>query len=183
MTTASQQPKTYLQIASEWGVILGVAACVAVFATLFSIYKPVMMLLAIAGYVAVPVIAWRMLKSTALRTPQMPTASVLWRTGTLAFTAGALIAALAVFIVFKWVDPGFIGRLFDDVMKMYDALGTADAAGKAESLRQMMASGLPSPAQMAMQIFVFMVLSGSVLSIIVSAILRRRASRPTPPNF
>lgn len=185
MKPFSDQPRTYLQVASEWGLFIGIAACVAVFATLFSIYKPYLMIPAIAGYVAVPVLAWRMLKGTFIATDATASTSILWRTGTLAFSAGGLITALVVFIVFKWIDPGFVARMFDDVMKMYSSLDTPDAAEKLDQLRQIAEQGLPTSAQMAMQIFVFTVLSGSVLSLIIAAILRARANafRSTPPKY
>lgn len=184
MITTSQKPKTYLQIASFWGLFIGIACCVAIFSSCFSLYNPTIFILAIIAYVAVPVIAWRMLSSVMSATQGTAPLATLWRTGTVAFAAGGLILSLAVLIYFKWIDPDLITRMCEDVIKMYNSLGTSEAIEKANELKYVYEStGLPSPAEMAMQFFTFTFLSGTVLSLIYAAILSRRANRyrNTPP--
>lgn len=185
MKTFSNQPKTYLQVASEWGALIGIACCVAVFSTLFSIQHTILLFIAIAGFVAVPVITWRMFNRLMTLSGGTSPLSALWRTGTLAFTAGGLILFLVVFIVFKWLDPDFIARMFADVIRMYKALGTPEALSKVSTLEEIYSTGLPTSFQMAMQLFVFTILSGTVLSLLLAAIIRRRAAnfRITPPPF
>ncbi|MBD5213848.1 MAG: DUF4199 domain-containing protein [Bacteroidales bacterium] len=180
------QPSAFLQIAARFGLFIGIAAAVAMFATLYSIDTPMLMILAIIGFVGVPVILWRALSKVMDLTAGTASFAHLWRTGTLAMSAGGLILAIISFVILKWIDPDFMSGMIEQINEAYTKLGTPEATEKlAEINKAIEENGFPTSAELSLQLFVSTVLSGSVVSIAMAAFLRARANRfrNTPPAF
>ena len=180
------QPSASLQTAARCGLLTGIAAAVAIAATFYSFGRPLMLVIAVAGYVGVPVILWRALSSVMGRTDGEASFAHLWRTGTLTMAAGGLVLAILAFVFLKWIDPGFLAGLIEHINRIYTDLGTAEATEKlAELNRTIRENGMPTAAGVALQMFVSTVLSGTIAAIVMAALLRARAGRyrNTPPAF
>lgn len=186
MNQSPLHPSTYLQIAARSGIFIGTAAAVASLCTLYSMGTPWLLFFAIIGFVGVPYILWRTLYSVMNITEGEAPFAILWRTGTLCMTAGALILAIITFVDFRWIDSDYINRMLEEATKILSAKNTPEATQQLADLKKAIAEqGVPGASQVAMQFFVTTVLSGTILAAIIAGILRTRAVkfRNTPPSF
>lgn len=186
MDNTSNQSATFLRIAARYGLFVGISGAIAIFATLYSYDSIILSIIALLGYVGVPCILWRALTNVMNQTSGNATFIHLWRTGTLTMAAGGLVLAITSFIFFKWIDPDVFNEMFEKLTSIYSHSDNKEALDKLTHIQEIInQNGLPSAGELSIQMFVSTVLSGTVLSVIMAAIISRRANRyrNTPPAF
>lgn len=175
--------KTVYRRGAEDGLIMGPLMAFILVMGAASSYVPVLSLLSLLGMVAVPSVMYIMLARTWLRSNMSATFSALWLQGICTFFFGGLIMGLLVFVALRWVWPSFI---FDQIDQLTEILGSSsdpEARDWLTAINTARAKGLiPSPAQVVVQLIYIVVFSGSLLSMILSAVVRMRR-RSVPPPF
>ena len=131
--------------------------------------------------VAVPVIIYFLLRRSYRSDNCRSMFSALWLHGICIFFFGSLLMALTAYIYLRFIDPTYIVTLVDTAHDMYVETNTPEAQQMAAILQRVKDSHmLPTTGEIAVQIIWAGVFSGSMLSMIMAAIVRA-TTRPTPP--
>ncbi len=168
---------------AENGLVMGPLMAVVVILMGATGYVSLLGVPAIFGLMAVPCVAYIMLARSYREDDGRSTFSALWLQGICAFFFGGMLMAVAVFVALRWVWPGFI----TEQMRMMGELLAQQSGAEAEQLarvfRKSVESGnVPSPIDIALELIYVVVFTGSLLSMLLSLIIRSRR-RTTPPKF
>lgn len=132
--------------------------------------------------IAVPVIIYILLRRSYREDNFTSDFSALWLHGICIFFFGCTIMALTVFIYLRFVNPAFFADTIAMLLDMADKTGMPSDS---ESLILLNAvqknNAYPTAGQSAMQMLMSGVFSGSILSMIITLIVKSTARRPTPP--
>lgn len=179
----TETPKTLYRRGAEDGLIMGPLMALILMMGAASSYFPVLMLLSFAGMIAVPSLMYFMLARTWFRSNMTSTFSALWLQGICTFFFGGLIMGLLVFVALRWVWPSFIFDQLDMLNQILSSSTDPEARNWLRALDNARAEGMiPTPAEVVVELIYIVVFSGSLLSMILSAVVRMRR-RPTPPPF
>ncbi len=128
----------------------------------------IVLLMALA--VPVPVYTYITLRKGFVQNGYFYTFSEVWTHGIVLFLCGTLILAATMVAYMTWINPNFINELCQIAITAYRQI---DKETIASGLELMMKEGaLPSPLSMAWSMITFGVFSGSILSLILSPIIR-----------
>lgn len=122
---------------------------------------------------AVPVAAYVMMRRGFRLYPAQRQFATLWMHGIIIFICGSLIMAAGIYAYCRLIDPGFIPRMFDLTGQLLAQMPDASMAQMGEQFGQLAEQGLtPTPIQMAFSYLWLGSFSGSMLSMLLAAILR-----------
>lgn len=133
---------------------------------------PAMILLAV-----VPVLTWFFMRRTHIAAHGMTVFSALWMQGITMFGCAALIFGLASFAYLKWGDPEFVANLLTTAAGYYESID--DPTGEAEQMAHELESivshkAVPSAGSIVLAWMWLIVFSGSLLSMLVAAVVKMR---------
>lgn len=151
------------------------------FASAFALEVPGLGILSTCLIIAVPFIIFVAIRRTWQRDGGMSTFSALWMQGIMTFLCGGLLSGVIAFAYLKWINPGWLA---EQVRAMADIYAQIDGGAiVADTLEKMLERGLlPSSIQMVFQMLWLEIFTGSVLSLIVTAIVRIRKPRTRKQN-
>ena len=175
----NDRPTSVYRRGADDGLYLGPLMALAVVLTGATAYVAWLALPAIAALVAVPALVYVRLRRSYLADPMRGTLSALWLEGICAFFLGGLVMALVAYAGMRWVCPTFIPDQFRMVIEVYSSAPGEGAREMAATLQRAVdARMLPTPVEMALELLYVAVFSGSLLSVVLAAVIRRR---PVPP--
>lgn len=135
----------------------------------------------IAMVLAVPVVIYFFLRKTYLADGCTGSFSALWLHGICIFFFGSLLLSLTAYVYMRLIHPAFIPEVLETARETYDSLGTDDGHSMAHMIKQVQDNRLyPTPGAVALEIIWLAVFTGSLLSMLVSLIVRSVNRRPTP---
>lgn len=173
LQSMNQTTESVYVIGARGGLVLGPVMVLAVFMIGAAVYAPFWGLPSLVACVAVPVIAYFIIGSAFRRNPSY-SFSALWLTGICSFFFGALIMGAAVAAALRWWQPDFMHYMVNQVVDIYSNIPDPDARTLAETLRKLSdANALPTPVDCALELIYAAVFSGSLLSMVYAAIVRR----------
>lgn len=132
---------------------------------------------ALALMAAVPVMTWFFLRRTHIAAHGMTVFSALWMQGITTFGCAALIFGLAAFAYLKWVDPDFIATVISTAAGYYESIDdpTGEAAAMAGELEAIVRNNAVPPSGSIVLAWMWLIVfSGSLLSMLVTAIVKMR---------
>ncbi len=160
------------------GFIFGVMLCVMFFAGVFSVSAPVLSVVALIIFIAVPFVIYTFLRRayiTDLYTTQL---SSLWMQGIMTFICGSLIAGLVAVVYLKWINPDFIADRLQEAIDFYSGSGWQQGEEMADLLKNMVkAHVVPTPIQIVIEMIWLGVFSGSLLSLLMAVLVRARGEK------
>lgn len=170
MTTPEKLTNPYRQGADD-GVLMGVYLTALFFASVFALGRPLVGGIATVMILAVPVMLFMLLRRTWRRDRGMTLFSGLWMQGIMTFLCGGLLSGVVAFVYLKWINPGWLA---EQVRAMVDLYRSIDGGALiADTLETMLTRGLlPSAIQMVIQMLWLEIFTGSILSLIVTALVR-----------
>lgn len=178
----NDKPRSVYARGAEDGLVLGPLLSLAIVLVGVTVYRPWAFFPAVAAMVAVPVVTWLRLRRGHAEDSGRSTLSALWLQGICGFFFGGLIMALVAYAGMRWVCPSFIADQFRTVIDAYSSIDTPEATQLADTLRRAVeARALPTPIEVALETLYGVVFTGSILSVILAAIVRR--AHKTPPPF
>jgi hypothetical protein len=185
---SSEQPKTFMTRAANDGAILGIIMSLIVVFMAYGTHNGLFVVIALVLMIAVPYLTYRFLKQAYLDNRPRPSFSLLWMQGINTFLCGGLILALTIFVCLRFVFPDFIVDQVQNSIDIYRSFGNPDMNEIADALQTMQDQKLlPTPISVAMTFMFMAVFTGSILSVLVSLIVRATtkddAGEPTPPPF
>ena len=177
-------PSPYRRGAAQ-GLFFGIYLSILFLASVYSVSYPLMGLVGMLLVLGVPFYIYRCLRATFVADGGLTPFSSLWMQGIMVFLCGALIQGVVAVIYLKWVDPTFIITQLRTVISFYDGMPSPEAKEMAKVLSNMIEANLvPSAASMVVEMIFLSVFSGSLLSLLMSALARiGRVKRPptAPP--
>ncbi len=175
-------PRSVYLRGAEDGLKMGPLLALTVVFIGMAYYTPWLFLPALVGIIAVPSLTYILLTRSFIEDERRSSLSALWLHGICAFFFGGLFMALVAYIGMRWVKPSFIADQFRTVIEVYSSAPSADARDFAAALQKAVdARALPTPIEMALELLYGAVLTGSILSLILSLIIRRRRNVTPPP--
>lgn len=163
------------------GFLMGIYLSVLFIAAVSSIYSALATVVCIVMAIAVPFLTFFFLRRSYRSDNCTTTFSALWLHGICIFFFGSLLMALTSYIYLRFINPSYITTVIDMAKEVYSSVGTDDARQMVEMMQKIQDSHmLPTGGQVAVEIIWAGVFTGSLLSMVVSAIVRA-VTRPTPP--
>ena len=180
----NENQKSVYTLGAEDGLLLG--PVMALTAVLFgaSTYFGFLFIPALISAFAVPVITYFRLALSFRKGHTASSFSAIWLHGICMYFFGGLIMSVVVYVALRWLDPGFIAHQIDIVVNAYSGINDPQAQTLVNTFEKLKESGsLPTALDTTLELLYFAVFTGSILSLIYSAVIRRRNKRPVPPPF
>lgn len=170
---------------AEDGMYLGVTMALAVLFTAASSYYAWCFVPAIVSVVAVPIVAMRRLRAAYLEDDCESTFSMLWMQGIAGFFFGGLIMGIVSYVAMKWLHPGYIVEQAQLVVDVFSQADSEQYQSFARGVSRAIERGeLPTAMDLVAELIYVAVLTGSLLSILLSIYIRARYnSHQQPPAF
>ncbi|MDE6287961.1 MAG: DUF4199 domain-containing protein [Muribaculaceae bacterium] len=176
--------KSVYRLGAENGLVMGplmTAVAVLVAATA---YLPWLGLPSLALILAVPAVTYVMLWHGYKESGYKASFSALWLQGICASFFGGLIMGALVFIALRWVWPGFIADQMRLLAEILSSSTDSDTVSMATAVNKSLEQGnLPAPIDIVLELIYVAVFTGSLLSMLLSLIIRSRRPQVTPPPF
>lgn len=178
------QPLSPFRRGADNGFLLGIYISVLYICMLLSSKVPVLNIVTLTMMLAVPVIVYFLLRRDRVAPGGMPTLGALWVDGLITFLCGGLIGSLVMFVYLRWIEPDFIISNLEQTVEMLKDAPDASGRELADEMQTAIDSGFSvSPIMFAMSMLWLAATSGSILSLIVSAIVVKRHPLQKPKNF
>ena len=99
----------------------------------------------------------------------------LWMLGISIFIGGSMICALCSYAYLQYIDPNFIYRQAVNAAELYKELDPDNTSGIAEVIDSLIDNNmLPTPIEVAVEMLWTTTFFGSLISMLLSAIVRKR---------
>lgn len=170
---------------SEDGFFFGFYLMAMFFSSIFASHLPLLTMVSMAMIVAVPLVVYRMMRSYERSLGALASFPMLWMYGVVVFFCGMLIAGSALEIYMKWIEPDFIiGQLRGVAALEGTAPGTFIDTAADLAAKMIEANFVPAPMDIVAELLMLAIVTGSVLSIVLSACLalRRRSVSARAPR-
>jgi len=179
MVNKQEKTKSIYARGADDGFLLGAYFVVLFLLSVLGFGVPVVSIAATVMALGVPLLCFFFLRRSQVAAHGLLTFSALWMQGIVMFGCASLIFGAAGLVYMKWVDPDFVMRAVDAAIGLYDGVesdGAKAAAAELELVRQN--PELISPVNVAFGWMWLGMFSGSILSMVVAAVvkLRRPAS-------
>lgn len=178
----SQQTSVYKRGADD-GFILGIYLSVWILAVCYTLYYPIMSWVSFVLSCGVPVLLYVMLRRSYVRDFGLSAFSFLWLQGIISFVCGTLMMAAVGFIFMRFIKPEFLPELVTYVADIYEQSPSAEARTIGENMHKMVElRALPQPIYVVIEMMLFGIFSGSMLSMLVTGLVRLRKVKTTLDN-
>lgn len=157
---------------AEDGLRFGAYLGVMFFASIFSSALPLLSVLSMAMMIAVPGIAYALMRRYQSRLGAEASFALLWTHGVMLFLGGSLVAGAALAVYMKWIEPDFVYTQLESLAAMQGKMPGTFVDTAAEMASSMIeARFIPSAISIVTEIIMLGVVTGSALTMILSAIL------------
>lgn len=178
-----EKPRSVYRRGAEDGLILGPVMAIAVLLSGATSYVAWLAIPAILAIAAVPATATVLLRRGYAEDNYRSTFSALWLEGICAFFFGGMLMGVVAFAAMRWIWPGYIMDQVNTLIDILSASLAEDNIRMAHNLRAMADNGeLPAPIDLVLELIYIAVFTGSLLSMLLSLLIRSRR-RPTPPPY
>ena len=160
---------------ADFGFIFGLYMSLMFFSSIFASALPLLGLLSLVMVVCVPAVIYVFIRRYDKELQECATFPMMWMLGVVVFVCGILISGALLVVYMKWIEPDFImGQLQGLIELGKNSPGTAleEAGGIAAQMIE--ANFIPSPIAIVSEIIMAAIVSGSILSIVISALIALR---------
>ena len=134
---------------------------------------PLLGLIATIMALVVPVYTYLTLRKGFVQNGYFYTFSEVWTHGIVLFLCGSMIMAATIVVYMTWINPNFLYEQCQSAIATYRHIGGAMGNEMASTLDLMLKGNmLPSPLSIAGNTISFGVFSGSILSLVLTPIIR-----------
>ncbi len=160
------------------GFYFGLYLTAMFFSSIFSQHFALLSLLSMAMIVLVPFVIYRFMRSYNRDLGHAASFPMLWMQGVVIFFCGILISGAALVVYMKWIEPDFVINQLHSVADMAGmAPGTMIDSAADMASKMLDAQFIPTPMAIVTELIMLAIASGSILSIILSAVfaIRRKS--------
>ncbi len=166
---------------ADQGALLGILLAVMFLASVYAEQIPLLSLVSVFIFVSVPFWVYRWLRKTYVSNAGAPTLSILWMQGIVTFACASLILALVSSVYMRFIQPDFIHSMVQKAIDLYSAMPDKQSQQVAQLLTNMMnAHAVPSAIYISLEMVWLGIFSGSLLSLLLSLLVRARPVTPPP---
>lgn len=168
----SKHPNVFRSSAED-GLVIGAYISATFLVGAYGMRVPVLSIISLLMCLGVVFIAYRLMARDYRRWKSLRYFSAVWMHGIGAFFFGSLILSCTAFIYLRFIEPTFIVDNVNAAIAIYREFGTTEAVHMADTLQKMIDKHmLPSPISMASTLIWFVTFAGSMLSLLLTAIIR-----------
>ena len=162
------------QFDMKYGLVLGFYFIVQFFVNTQSLISPLMAFISILFIISLPIFVFFMAKRFKDSLEELPLSfSMGWMFIFLTFFYASLPEALFSYVYLQYINPGFIFEQVETASKIFSEMPSLEGNGFVEKLMENMeAAPSPTPIQYSLQLIFNNMFYGSILAIIIAAILR-----------
>lgn len=169
---ASQQKTVYRRGADD-GFYFGLYLVALFFASAFSLTMPFAGLLSTVMMLAVPFVIYHFLRRAYIECEGKSQFSELWLHGIVIFFCGGLIAGVVAVVYMRWIAPDFIINQANIAIGIWEEANMPQADELAKTMKLAIEQKMiPTPIQLVIEMLWLQVFTGSLLSMLLSAIIR-----------
>lgn len=175
MTTDKKIITSPYRRGADDGFIFGIYLSLMFFSSIFASRLPLLGLLSFGLIIAVPAIIFLFIRRYDRELQGCATFPMMWMQGVVIFICGMLISGTLLVIYMKWIEPDFVLNQLKNLVEVgRQAPGTSleEAADMAEQLIE--ANFIPSPIAIVSELIMAAIVSGSILSILISSFFALR---------
>ncbi len=166
----------------DHGFVLGIYFIVMFVLMAYSLESATLGVVSVVMALAVPVVTFFFMRRFNRLTNRMASLSALWLHGILMFICGSIMLGGFVLVYLRWFDPDFIGRALKTGIEFYSQdKSTADIADQLQLILD--SNMMPSSVSIAISWMWSGCFSGSLLSLVVAAVVRAVSGRAVPPRI
>lgn len=166
-------PKSVFRRGAEDGIWFGLYLSVMFVLVALSMSTPLLGHIATLMTLFVPIYTFITLRKGFIDNGGFYTFAELWTYGIVLFACGSLIMAVTMIVYLSWLYPSFIYDQCQIAIDTYKSIGGEMGNEIATTLEKAIEfNQLPTPFELATNILSFNVFSGSILSMILSPIIR-----------
>lgn len=165
---------------ADFGFLFGIYLTVMFFGSIFAGSLPLGGILSFVLMLGVPVFIFIALWRYDRELQGCATFPMMWMAGVVTFICGILISGALLVIYMKWIEPDFVVAQLEGLVETGKQLPGTPVADAGEIASQMIkANFIPSPIAIVTELIMAAIVSGSILSIIISAgfAMRHKALR------
>lgn len=167
------KPKTIYTRGADDGLWMGLYISAAMALIVGSIYMTALQIPSIVVALGVPFLTYFFLRRTHVAAHGMTVFSALWMQGIVMFACASIVFGGVAFVYLRFVNPDFIHELLVYLASFYDSVDDANAKAIGDELRMIVDSNAaPRPAVLVLGEMWSVMFSGSLLSMLVSFIVR-----------
>lgn len=169
--------KSIYRLAERYGLYLGGVLTVMMFSMIGSVKIAALSLLAVGIFFFVPFLIFRWLRSSYRQSDLTFTFSALWMEGIMIFAYGCLLMGAAMFVFMKYIQPDFIISQLEMASEIYAQAGGSMTEVSDLIDKMIEAGNVPTPIEVCFQFIWLGIFTGSLMSMIVSLIVRKTTRR------
>lgn len=171
----SGPPRAIVSVAGDNGAYLGLyLILLAVFSGLSQSFG-LATFLVWAGSVYLPFFLYRLLKNHYVSSGYRLSALEIWANALLSWLLGALLQAVAVYVLLRWAVPDFVASQMQTAIDTFRSIGTPEGDMWAEKLENLRAvAGIPTASDVASNLIVFNILCGAIVGFVDAVVLKLR---------
>lgn len=168
-------PKAVYREGAKQGVYMGFYLITMFFMVILSEKASIVSILAFLSIILVPLFAYKLMVNVHKRYSCSADFPSLWMLGILIFIGGSMICALVTYAYLQYVDYEFISRQAESAIEVYKNMPDTQISEMVSVMQMAVDKGiLPSPIEFSMEMLWVTAFFGSVLSMILSAVIRKR---------
>lgn len=158
---------------AETGLFFGAYFSALILAGVYSAAIPLLSILVLALLAAFPAAVYRKQRKAYLSDPQPAQITAVWIHGITMIACGALIAALLILVLFKWINPDYFANQLRVLVETYEQTHEPALHDAAQTAALMLErNAIPTPATLTLGFWLFTVASGSILAGLMAVIAR-----------
>lgn len=175
----TDKPKSAYRRGADDGVYLGVVLTALYFSTAYSFMISALGLLSLLLLVAVPALIFVLLRRAYISESGATAFSALWMHGIMAFLCGAAISSTIAVVHMQWLEPDLLLKQMQTLIDTYNSTDWPQAKEIAHTLQLAIDNHmLPTPINMAIDMLWLIVFTGSMLSMVISYIVKNLGYKP-----
>lgn len=177
----TQQSKSPYRRGARQGILFGMYLTAMFVLSIYSGSIALLGLLFLILIIGVPFVIHRMLRESYVADGGYTTFSSLWMQGIMIFACGALLSTLVALIYFKLINPTYISDQLQGIVDAYNTTKAEALQQYAQTAKLMLENkAVPSAGTWVMAMFWFIIFTGSLLSSVISAIVRSHKVKKRP---
>ncbi|MDD2961421.1 MAG: DUF4199 domain-containing protein [Muribaculaceae bacterium] len=165
--------KSIYRRGADDGLIFGIYLSAIFLCSVIGVGVPILSILSLLLIIALPLLLFKFLRRSFVASNGLSTFSEVWMLGILIFLFGSLICGVVTYVYLQFIEPTFIYDQVNAALDIYKSMPQMKDAEFVKIIQQAIDQHLlPSAIQIVIQMIWFTIFSGSLLSLLLSAIVR-----------
>ena len=157
------------------GLLMGLYLSILFFTMVFSDRLPLLAVISFAQLVGVPFFTYKLMNATNKKYHRTGDFPSLWMLGIAIFIGGSLICGLVTYSYLQYVEPDYFYRMMQNAIDTYTSIPEFKNSELVDLLNKAIEKEmLPTPIQFSIEMLWNTTFFGSLLSMILAAIIKRR---------